>query len=71
MHEPFDNNMMTIRRYIPLYQDEFLFNINEMDRNEIVNQFGMTDQMIHEASSAFKNNIFIDFFQLLPSLLDF
>lgn len=71
MHEPFDNNLMTVRRYVPHYQDEFLFNINEMDRNEIVNQFAMTDTMIHEASSALKNSIFIDFFQLLPSLLDF
>lgn len=71
MHSPFDNNLMTIRRYIPLYQDEFLFNINEMDRNEIINQFTMTDSMIHEATTALKNNIFVDFFQLLPSLLEF
>lgn len=71
LHDPLTNHLITARRYVPLYQDQLFYNANEMERNDIMNKFASTDSMIDEAASSLRRNAFMDFFQLLPSLLDF
>ena len=71
LHQPLDNHLITVRRYIHLFQDEFIYNINESDRMEMANTFLYTDQMIEEANVAMRQDEFTDVFQMLPLLLDF
>ncbi|OHS97259.1 hypothetical protein TRFO_09520 [Tritrichomonas foetus] len=71
IHDDFDNSLMTNRRYVQRYQTEFLSSVNEIDRNEIMLTFLLTDKMIEEANVAMRHNPFMDTFQVLPALLDF
>lgn len=64
-------NTMQMRRYIPLWLDQFLYQISEAGRSDLVAQITTTDVYIEDATASMKTSSFMDSITLLPNILDF
>ena len=73
MHAPLvtEKRLITIRRYIPLWQEEFIWPCVESDRYELTQIFETTDEYMESASVGIRSNIYTDFFTLLPPMMSF
>ena len=63
--------LITVRRYIPVWQEEFLYNCTENDRIAMTQIFKGTDEYINSGIACLKTSAFAEMCDLLPGLIDF
>ena len=62
--------LLNVRRYIPVWQEEFLHNCVESDRLLMISMFKKADEYVDSAIAGMKTNAFVESFELLPSVID-
>ncbi|OHT10147.1 hypothetical protein TRFO_20703 [Tritrichomonas foetus] len=74
MHEPLDNDkwLITTLRYVPLWQQHFMYRCLETDRAEFVTRIGSTDNFLESSVlSLYRKQFNNNEIQILPLAIDF